>query len=123
MTSRRFPPPRLAPVTSGVPIALERVGETRRLLRGIAIVAVVDFALLVPLVIAGIADNEPLTSVLGPIHGVGFLVELFLAARGAGERLWGWWFPAIVVVTAGPLGALVGHRLISRQLDAAATAA
>jgi hypothetical protein len=107
-------------VTSDAPAATpHRIGEARRLVRLIAIVAAVDFALLVPLVIAGIMDNEPLTSVLGPIHGVGFLVELFLAARGAGERLWGWWFPAIVLVTAGPLGALVGHRLISRRLDEA----
>ena len=107
-------------MSSSLPIAPERAGQTRRLLRLIAWVALVDFLLLVPLVIAGVVDNEPLTSVLGPIHGVGFLVELFLAARGAGERLWGWWFPAAVVLTAGPLGALVGHRLVSRQFDAAA---
>jgi hypothetical protein len=104
---------------SPVEIPPERISEARRLLRTIAIVALVDFVLLVPLVIAGLVDNEPLTSVLGPVHGVAFLVELFLAARGAGERLWGWWFPALVALTAGPLGALTGHRWVSRRLDAA----
>ena len=92
---------------------------TRRLVRRIAIVAAVDFALLIPLVWASLTDRESLVSILGPIHGLGFLLELYLAVRGVGERRWGWWFPAIVVVTLGPLGALVGHRRGTARLAAA----
>ena len=92
---------------------------TRRLVRRIAIVAAVDFALLIPLVWASLSDRESLVSILGPIHGLGFLLELYLAVRGVGERRWGWWFPAIVVVTLGPLGALVGHRRVTARLAAA----
>jgi hypothetical protein len=36
---------------------------------------------------------------------------------GAGEGLWGWWFPAIVVVTLGPPGSLIGDVRIRRRLS------
>jgi len=98
-------------------------GATRRLLRWVAIVAAIDTALLVPLVIGAVADNHGLTSVLGPIHGFGFLLELFLAALGTRNRMWGWWFPVLVIVTLGPLGALIGHRKVTRELNAAAAPA
>ena len=95
-----------------------RTEQTRKLLRWVAIAAALDFLLLVPLVAASLSDNDELISVLGPIHGIGFLIQLFLTIRGAGERLWGWWFPAIVVVTLGPPGALIGHLKVSRELRA-----
>ena len=100
--------------TSAVQSDRER---TRKLLRWVAIAAAVDFLLLIPLVYASLSDNDSLVSILGPIHGVGFLIQLFLTVRGAGERLWGWWFPAIVVVTLGPPGALIGHVKVSRDLE------
>lgn len=95
------------------------VARARRLLRWVAIAAALDFLLLVPLVIASLSHAEGVVQVLGPVHGIGFLIQLFLTVRGAGERMWGWWFPAIVVVTAGPPGALIGHIVVSRQLDRA----
>jgi hypothetical protein len=98
------------------------VDRTRRQLRWVAIAATIDFLLLIPLVIASVSDADDVIHVLGPIHGIGFLIQLFLTVRGAGERLWGWWFPAIVVVTGGPPGALIGHIVVSRQLDRAAAA-
>ena len=88
----------------------------RRRLDVIRIIAIVDALLLVPLVIAAIRDHESLVDWLGPLHGVGYLLLLFLCARGAGERLWGWWFPAIVVVTLGPPGSLIGDVKIRRDL-------
>ena len=91
--------------------------RTRRLLHWVAIAAAVDFLLLVPLVIASVSDAENVIHVLGPIHGIGFLIQLFLTVRGAGEKMWGWWFPVIVLVTGGPPGALIGHIVVSRQLD------
>lgn len=89
----------------------------RRRLDLIRIVAIVDAMLLVPLVIAALSDAEGVVNWLGPIHGVGYLLLLFLCARGAAERLWGWWFPAIVVVTLGPPGSLIGDVKIRRDLS------
>ena len=88
----------------------------RRRLDRIRVIAIVDAALLVLLVIAAFKDNEGVVDWLGPIHGVGYLLLLFLCARGAAERLWGWWFPAIVVVTLGPPGSLIGDVKIRREL-------
>lgn len=89
----------------------------RRRLDLIRIVAIVDAMLLVPLVIAALSDAEGVVNWLGPIHGAGYLILLFLCARGAAERLWGWWFPAIVVVTLGPPGSLIGDVKIRRDLS------
>ena len=91
--------------------------RTLKLLRWVAIAAAIDFLLLIPLVYASLSDNHSLVSVLGPIHGIGFLIQLFLTVRGAGERLWGWWFPVLVVVTLGPPGALIGHIKVTRELQ------
>ena len=93
------------------------VARARKMLRWVAIAAAVDFLLLVPLVIASVSNAEDAVHVLGPIHGIGFLIQLYLTVRGAGERMWGWWFPAIVVVTGGPPGALIGHIVVTRQLN------
>jgi hypothetical protein len=90
--------------------------ETLRRLDVIRWVALADALLLVVLVGAAVTDAEGLVSVLGPIHGFGFLVLLFLCVRGAGEGHWGWWFPAIVVVTLGPPGSLIGDVRIRRAL-------
>jgi hypothetical protein len=91
----------------------------RRRLDVIRLVAVIDALLLAPLVYAGLTDAEGVVSVLGPIHGIGYLILLFLCVRGAGERLWGWWFPVLVVVTLGPPGSLIGDVRIRRRLAAA----
>jgi hypothetical protein len=87
-----------------------------RRLNVIRVVAIADALLLVPLMIAALNDAEGVVNWLGPIHGVGYLMLLFLCARGAAERLWGWWFPAIVVVTLGPPGSLIGDVRIRRRL-------
>jgi hypothetical protein len=82
----------------------------------IRVVAVLNALLLAPLVVAAVAGGERVVDVLGPIHGFGFLVLLFVCVRGAGEEMWGWWFPAIVVVTLGPPGSLIGDLRIRRRL-------
>ena len=92
-------------------------GETRRALDRVRVVAVLDALLLVPLVWASLTERETLVSVLGPIHGVGFLLLLVLTAKGAGEERWGWWFPAVTLLTGGPLGSLVGDLRIRRSLS------
>ncbi|WP_372789772.1 DUF3817 domain-containing protein [Paraconexibacter sp.] len=86
----------------------------------IRLVAIADFLLLLVLLYVAVVDrNESAISVIGPIHGVGFLAQLYLVATGAGEGRWGWWFPAAVVVTGGPIGALFGDVKIRRELETA----
>ena len=41
---------------------------------------------------------------------------LFLTVSGAGSGRWGWWFPAIVVVTGGPVGSIAGDLVLRRRL-------
>lgn len=89
---------------------------TLRQLALIRWVAIADFFLLIPLVVAALRDSEGVVDVLGPIHGVGFLILLGLCVRGWSEDRWGLWFPAIVVVTLGPPGSLIGERRIRRDL-------
>jgi hypothetical protein len=91
--------------------------ETVKQLNRIRIVAIVDFLFLVPLLIVSLSNNDDLVGVLGPIHGIGFLILGFLCVKGVGEGRWGWWFPAIVVVTLGPPGSLYGEHRIRRQLE------
>lgn len=90
----------------------------RRLLNILAWVAILDFILLVPLLYSASfwADNHDVVRILGPIHGFGFLAMLGICVRGVGERWWGWWFPAIIVVTLGPLGSLIGDWVVRRRL-------
>ena len=96
---------------------MTETGRTLRQLRLIRIVAIADFALLVPLVIAALDHAEGVVDILGPIHGAGFLILLFLCVRGVVQKRWGWWFPAIVVVTLGPPGSLIGEWRIRRGLE------
>jgi integral membrane protein len=89
---------------------------TLKLLTAIKWVAALDFLLLVPLVVAAVKDADGVVSILGPIHGAGFMVLLALCIKGWSEDRWGLWFPALVVVTLGPPGSLIGERRIRRTL-------
>ena len=91
--------------------------RTRRQLNVVLVVALLDALLLVPLVYGFIGDSEVHKEILGPIHGVGFLILVFLTGRGAVQKLWGWWFPAIVVVTGGPPGSIVGDLVVRSKLS------
>lgn len=94
--------------------------ETLKKLNLVRWVALADFLLLIVLLyVSVIADNDAAVSVIGPIHGIGFIAQLYLVATGAGEGRWGWWFPAIVVVTGGPIGALIGDMKLRRELATA----
>jgi len=88
----------------------------RRQLNILLVVALLDALLLIPLVYGFIADADVHKQILGPIHGIGFLALLFLTAKGALDRLWAWWFPALVVVTGGPPGSIIGDVIIRRKL-------
>ena len=102
--------------TSPSPVA----GNAREIkfLNYIAIVAIVDVLRLIPLVWASrwFADKHELVSVLGPIHGIFFVILVALCGFGAIQRWWGWWFPLIVVITGGPIGSLLGDWIVRRNL-------
>lgn len=89
--------------------------EIRSALRVVGVVAVLDFLLLVPLVIAALEHAEGTVDVLGPLHGVGFVILIGLVVRGVVKGLWGWWFPIIAVVTGGPPGCLAADLYIRRR--------
>ena len=88
----------------------------RRLLNAVLLVGLLDALLLVVLLYVAFVDrSDAAVSVLGPIHGVGYLLLLGLTARGAVDDQWGWWFPLIILVTAGPIGAVVGDVILRRR--------
>lgn len=80
-------------------------------------VGIADGLLLVVLLyFAWIADDDAAVSIIRPIHGIGFLLLLYLTGKGAAEKLWSWWFPAAVLVTGGPLGTIIGDLILRRRL-------
>ena len=104
-------------MTSTAPVPAHDVAGQRKALNRVLAVGLADALLLVVLLYFAFADrSDAVVSILGPIHGVGFLVLLFLTAQGAGERRWGWWFPALVFVTGGPLGTIVGDLVLRKRL-------
>ncbi|HWI70956.1 MAG TPA: DUF3817 domain-containing protein [Baekduia sp.] len=91
--------------------------DAKKLLNTVLAVGITDALLLVVLIyFAWIDRSDTAVHILGPIHGLGFLALLALTANGALQKLWGWWFPAIVVVTGGPLGSIAGDVILRRQL-------
>lgn len=89
-----------------------------RFLNIIAVVAIIDVVLLIPLVWASrfVADRHDIVSVLGPIHGLFFVALVGLCVYGCVEKWWGWWFPLVVVITGGPIGSLIGDWIIRNRL-------
>jgi integral membrane protein len=89
----------------------------RRALNLVLAVGLADALLLVVLLYVAFADrSDAAVSVLGPIHGIGYLILLWLTVTGASGKRWGWWFPGIVLVTGGPVGSIVGDRILRRRL-------
>ena len=89
----------------------------KKLLNTVLAVGIADAVLLVVLVYFAFIDrSDNAVHVLGPIHGLGFLALLALTANGALQRLWGWWFPGLVLVTGGPLGSIVGDVVLRKRV-------
>ena len=89
----------------------------RRALNVVLAVGIADALLLVVLLYVAFVDrSDAAVSVLGPIHGIGYLILLYLTVTGAAAKRWGWWFPAIVLVTGGPVGSIVGDTILRRRL-------
>ena len=84
------------------------------------LVAEQDPLLLVVLLYVAFVDrNDAAVSVLGPIHGAGYVLLLALTTYGWSTERWGWWFPLLVLVTGGPLGSLIGELKLRRRVRTA----
>ena len=89
----------------------------RRALNIVLAVGLADALLLVVLMYFAFVDrSDAAVSILGPVHGIGFLILLYLTVTGASGKRWGWWFPGIVLITGGPLGSIVGDIVLRRRL-------
>lgn len=87
---------------------------TRRL-NIILVLAIIDGVLLVPLLLHRFADLDVPVFPIGMTHGLLFIALVGLCAKGALDKLWGWWFPAITVISGGPLGSIIGDIIIRRR--------
>src|SRR3954466_6045584 len=93
----------------------------QKLLNTVLAVGSADALLLVVLVYFAFIDrSDNAVHVLGPIHGLGFLALVALTVNGALQAFWGWWFPALVVVTGGPIGSFIGEFILRRRVAAPA---
>lgn len=93
------------------------MNDTRTRLNLVLAIGIADALLLLVLLFVAFVDrSDSAVSIIGPIHGLGFLALLWLTARGAGEGRWGWWFPAAVLLTGGPLGSIIGDVVVRRSL-------
>jgi hypothetical protein len=91
--------------------------DRRRLLDVALLVGIADALLLLVLVYVAFVDrNDTAVSVIGPIHGLGFLALLGLTGWARSSATGGWWYPGIVLVTGGPLGTIVGDVVLRRRL-------
>jgi hypothetical protein len=102
---------------SDVPTTAPAPPDLRRQLNITLAVGLADALLLVVLVyFAFINRSDTVVHILGPIHGLGFIALLLLTGNGALQKLWGWWFPALVIVTGGPIGSIIGDLVLRRGL-------
>lgn len=107
-------------MSSTLPDTAHSPASQRQALNRVLAVGMADALLLVVLLYVAFVDrNEEAISVLGPIHGIGYMILLYMTVAGAGAKRWGWWFPGIVLVTGGPLGSILGDVVLRRRLDAA----
>ena len=96
----------------------ERVARRLRILRWSAWI---DLILLIALVASALSNQRDFVHVLGPLHGINFLLLVAIAATAALDGLWSWWFPLAVFFTGGALGALIGERIIKRRIETQST--
>ncbi|MDW5595522.1 DUF3817 domain-containing protein [Conexibacter stalactiti] len=104
--------PPASPTTSTPDLA-----STRRLLNIVLAIGIADLLLfLVLMYVAFIDRSDSMVSLIGPIHGIGFVALVGLTAKGAVDGRWGWWFPGITLITTGPPGSIIGDLILRKQL-------
>ena len=93
--------------------------QTERLsrrLRIVRMVALIDLFLLLALVSVALTGQRKMVQILGPLHGINFLLLLVMVGVGAIDGVWEWWFPVAVLLTAGPPGAFLGEWIMHRRV-------
>ncbi len=80
----------------------------------------IDLILLVALLASAFSKQRNLVQILGPLHGINFLLLIAIATTAALDGLWSWWFPVAILFTAGAPGALIGERIIKQRIKAQA---
>ncbi|GHO56987.1 DUF3817 domain-containing protein [Ktedonobacter robiniae] len=96
--------------------SIQQTKHIRRRLRIVRVFALIDLVLLLALVSAALTGQREMVQILGPLHGINFLLLLVIVGVGAIDGVWEWWFPVAVLLTAGPPGALVGEWIINRRV-------
>lgn len=98
--------------------SISKTNRTIRRLRIVRLVALVDLVLLIALVSAALTGQKEVVHIIGPLHGINFLLLLVIVGTAALDGIWGWWFPIVILLTAGPPGAFLGEWLIHRRVRA-----
>jgi hypothetical protein len=91
-------------------------------LRVILGAAAVDAVFLVGLLVTLAVGDHALVQLFLPLAAFGYIYVLYLAVTGASRGRWGWWYVALVALTAGAPGALIGARRLRAQTDAVVAA-
>ncbi len=94
----------------------QQMERVRRKLRIVQWAAWIDLILLVALIASSLSKQRDFVHVLGPLHGINFLLLVVIVATAALDGLWGWWFPVAILLTGGAPGALVGEWIIKRGI-------
>src|SRR3954466_7331598 len=98
-------------------------GLPRRAYQVLMGAAAVDAVFLVGLLVALATGSDGAVGVFAPLFGFGYIYLVYLTATGATRGKWGWWFPGLVAITAGPIGAVLGARRLRAAGEASAGAA
>lgn len=96
--------------------SMQQTERIQHRLRIVRVVALVDLVLLIVLVSAALTGQKEIVHIVGPLHGINFLLLLVIVGAAAIDGVWGWWFPAVVLLTAGPPGAFLGEWIIHRRV-------
>jgi hypothetical protein len=112
-TARTTAPPPPDPEVKGRRIALNII---------LAAAAVDGVLLVAAVTAAAVSPDGGALKILGPLYGFGYIYLLYLTSTGAVRGRWGWWYTALVAVTLGPPGAVLGARRLLRADERAVAA-
>ena len=96
--------------------SIQPTERARRRLHIVRLVAFIDLVLLIILVSAALTGQREIVHIVGPLHGINFLLLLVIVGAASIDGIWGWWFPIAVLLTAGPPGAFIGEWIINRHI-------